>query len=246
MSTLVALSVRTVQRGPFLDPNGICYLEPNSARAFEAMNQAAIRELGIPIDVFEAGRTWARQNYLYQGWINKLPGFNLALPAGMSIHEKYEAVDYGGPWGIPGTREHNWLVARGPAFGWIWTGARFTHLEGWHFEQNGLVVAFTAAASITPITSTEKGSTVTLYYSTVPTPVPADYAVRALVAATIYALAGESPGTPANWLETQDTNLANGLAGFHSISQHAVHLEWPSYLDWKAKYLTPVLTKLAP
>ena len=152
MTTLVALSVTTTERGPFLDPNGILYLEPVSAHAFEAMNAAALRELGIPIDVTEAGRTWARQNYLYQGWLKHLPGFNLALPPGMSIHEKYRAADFGGPFAVIGTREHDWLVKRGPAFGWIWTGAHFTHVEGWHFEQNGLVVAATASNTSTPLT----------------------------------------------------------------------------------------------
>lgn len=52
-----------------------------------------------------------------------------------------------------------------------------------------------------------------------------------------YALAGESPGTSANWLETQDPNFANKLAETHGNSKLLSSGTWDS---WKARYLEPL------
>lgn len=52
-----------------------------------------------------------------------------------------------------------------------------------------------------------------------------------------FALAGESPGTSANWLETQDQNFANKLAKQHGNS---AELSEPSWNEWKARYLEPL------
>ena len=40
-----------------------------------------------------AGRTYEQQQYLYNGWIRRLPGFNLAAKPGTSLHEKGNAID---------------------------------------------------------------------------------------------------------------------------------------------------------
>ena len=103
-----------------------------------------------------------------------------------------------------------------------------------------------ASDGSSPIVSTptrkKKSSMTTMYFSKIPSPVPATHTQFA--AGVIYAIGGDSAGTPANWLETQDLNLANGLAGFHSAAtvQAAIWLEWDSYLEWRAKYLAPVAT----
>ena len=236
----------------YLDPatltqvDGWAYLETNTAHAWVAAcnEMAALGHGQMTISAPDgAYRDYARQVYWKAYWTGQGMPNNAATP-GTSNHGLGTCVDI-------------WEVVKWPysILAPVMNRHGFVHdfaPEPWHWHHTSInpadntATAAVTSTPITPVTSTEKGSTVTLYYSTVPTPVPADYTARGLVAATIYALAGESPGTPANWLETQDTNLANGLAGFHSISQHAVHLEWPSYLDWKAKYLTPVLTKLAP
>ena len=52
-----------------------------------------------------------------------------------------------------------------------------------------------------------------------------------------FALAGGSPGTPANWLETQDGTLANQLAG--QVGDSAL-LTPASFANWRAAYLSPV------
>lgn len=48
-----------------------------------------------------------------------------------------------------------------------------------------------------------------------------------------WALAGESPGTDANWLITRDQNLANKLAEVHG---NAIKLGRASWNEWGAKY----------
>lgn len=52
-----------------------------------------------------------------------------------------------------------------------------------------------------------------------------------------WALAGDSPGTPANWLITEDQNVANDWAESHG---DAVKLFEPSYSEFRGKYLSPV------
>jgi hypothetical protein len=57
--------------------------------------------------------------------------------------------------------------------------------------------------------------------------------------AAMFALAGGSPGTPANWLEITDPNLANQLA---IKNGNAVFLSKGTWAVWKKAYLTPVST----
>lgn len=55
---------------------------------------------------------------------------------------------------------------------------------------------------------------------------------------TLYALAGGSPGTPANWLETRDQQFANQLSA--QIGASSAGLTSGSFAAWKAAYLAPV------
>lgn len=52
-----------------------------------------------------------------------------------------------------------------------------------------------------------------------------------------FALAGESPGTSANWLETQDQAFANQLAKTHGDAKLLSAGTWD---QWKARYLEPL------
>jgi hypothetical protein len=54
----------------------------------------------------------------------------------------------------------------------------------------------------------------------------------------LFALAGGSPGTPANWLETSDSNFANQLSA--QIGASSAGLSHDSFLAWRAAYLAPV------
>lgn len=52
-----------------------------------------------------------------------------------------------------------------------------------------------------------------------------------------WALAGDSPGTPANWLTTAEQGVANAWAGAHGS---AVELEQHSYDDFRERYTAPL------
>lgn len=78
---------------------------------------------GMPGGLNSTYRTWAEQNYFYQGFIHHRPGFNFALPPGTSVHEKGFAGDFpAGP--------RAWLVQNGHAYGWRRTNPN----ESWHYE----------------------------------------------------------------------------------------------------------------
>lgn len=57
----------------------------------------------------------------------------------------------------------------------------------------------------------------------------------------LFALAGASPGTSANWLETRDQDLANDYARATGV-EVATKLSLPTYVAYQAKFLEPVLT----
>lgn len=52
-----------------------------------------------------------------------------------------------------------------------------------------------------------------------------------------WALAGDSPGTPANWLTTAEQGVANAWAAAHGS---AVELEQHSYEDFRGRYTAPL------
>lgn len=82
-------------------------------------------DIGRRVQITEAGRTWARQLYLYDGWRQRLPGFNRALhPSNplanhVLIDGRRGAVDSDEQTGVP------WV-----SHGWILTAAD----EAWHRE----------------------------------------------------------------------------------------------------------------
>lgn len=55
-----------------------------------------------------------------------------------------------------------------------------------------------------------------------------------------YALAGDSPGTSANWLVTTDTDLARAWGVVHGS---AVPLSVPTWASYESRYLEPLRTK---
>ncbi|MGO2091374.1 MAG: hypothetical protein ACTH34_05840, partial [Microbacterium gubbeenense] len=84
-------------------------------------------EVGHPLDINEAGRTWAQQNAHYQRYQSFLAGgpwAPIALPAGSSIHEFGRAID---------TDEQITTVLN--RHGWFHTVYRGGVLvEPWHYE----------------------------------------------------------------------------------------------------------------
>ena len=105
-----------------------------AAQSFNQMSSAYQRAWGSPLTVNSGGRTREEQAYLYEGWINRRPGFNLAAPPGGSLHESGIAVDIGGPITSSSTKQHAWLRANAAQYGWYWVGSNFG--EPWHWENH--------------------------------------------------------------------------------------------------------------
>ena len=107
---------------------------PAAERAYEALNAAYQKQFGTSLTVNSGGRSYAQQAQAYQNYLN---GGNLALPPGHSVHETGNAADFGGAILNAGSPEHQWLVANGARYGWVWAGKNFSQVEPWHFEYRG-------------------------------------------------------------------------------------------------------------
>lgn len=57
-------------------------VETAVARAFASMEAEFRRVWGLDLIISSGTRTRAEQQYLYDGWINRRPGFNLAAKPG--------------------------------------------------------------------------------------------------------------------------------------------------------------------
>jgi len=141
------------------------------------------------------------------------------------------------------------LVGVHCAYGWqtyAWSGGRVSSKAHVYQYRNGqvlnggsvdfcrsLAVDFGAYGSTslagetgTPITPPRRHDDMSkLYYQQNTTP-------------TLYALAGDSPGTPANWLETTDQGLANGWSA--QIGAASIPLNAATFASYKADYLSPL------
>jgi len=85
----------------------------------------------------------------------------------------------------------------------------------------------TPAPTPAPAPTTRKATPVTLYRNDSTTPYT-------------YALAGDSPGTPANWLVTTRADLARDWAAVHGS---AVPLDGPTFTAFAARYEAPLSVK---
>lgn len=111
---------------------------------------------------------------------------------------------------------------------------------GWYDPRNLKINSFGATASAKPgalsaATSGRTKSMATLFYKT-------SNNKRAGQGGTnpTYALAGDSPGTEANWNETTDAVHATDLARVHG---NAVFVTKDSYAYYQKKYTSPVKTR---
>lgn len=106
-------------------------VEVRTAKAYLKMKSAAARD-GINLDVVSGFRTMDEQRRLYNGWINRLPGFNPAAPPGFSNHQSGIALDLN-------TQGVSQSVGTGPVYNWLARNAgRFGFgripSEHWHWE----------------------------------------------------------------------------------------------------------------
>lgn len=106
-------------------------VELRTAKAYLKMKKAAKRD-GVHLQLNSGWRSMEKQRYLYNGWVNRLPGFNPAAPPGYSNHQNGLALDLNtqGVSQSQGTgRVYNWLANNAHRFGF----GRIA-LEHWHWE----------------------------------------------------------------------------------------------------------------
>lgn len=122
-------------------------VQTNVAQAFEQLRAAFKKQFGLDLIVSSGTRTREEQARLYDGWINRRPGFNLAAPPGKSNHEEsgprgpraLDLRDSGRDNGVTviGTTRSNWLARNAPAYGFTPAGHFFNPREAWHYEYTG-------------------------------------------------------------------------------------------------------------
>jgi len=91
---------------------------------------------GVLLPLKSGFRTYAKQAALYDGFIHKRPGFNLAAKPGFSNHEDGYAYDFAIS-GYEGNSLYDWLKAHAPKYGFV----RTVNKEPWHWEYRPEVAA---------------------------------------------------------------------------------------------------------
>lgn len=84
---------------------------------------------GVPLPLKSGFRTYPKQEYLHNGWVRRLPGFNLAARPGFSNHQDGYAYDFA-IGGYEGNPRYDWLKRNGPKHGFV----RTVNGEPWHWE----------------------------------------------------------------------------------------------------------------
>jgi hypothetical protein len=91
---------------------------------------AAAAANNVDVAINSGFRSFAEQAFLFQGFTNHVPGFNLAAQPGFSNHQNGIALDinvagFGGP-------TYNWLTQNATTFGFL----RTVNGEPWHWEHD--------------------------------------------------------------------------------------------------------------
>ena len=117
-----------------------------TAARFKRLAAAFQAETACSLHVSSGTRTLEEQAHLYDGWINRRPGFNLAAPPGYSNHEEsgpigpraLDVYDSGRDAGVTsvGTHRSNVLKRLAPQYGFNMAGLGFNPREAWHIEDN--------------------------------------------------------------------------------------------------------------
>ena len=110
-------------------------LRKEAAGALEDINVAFRERFGRDVPVLEGMRGIDRQNFYYDRYVNRKPGWTVAAYPGTSNHGWGVAVDFGSPINSSQSEEHAWLRANAPGYGWFWAGVDFG--EPWHWEYDG-------------------------------------------------------------------------------------------------------------
>ncbi|MCE4026144.1 M15 family metallopeptidase [Microbacterium sp. Au-Mic1] len=110
-------------------------VEAHVAGAFSGLRSAFHETFGFDLLVTDGTRTRAEQAELYDGWINRRPGYSLAAAPGLSNHEEtgprgpraLDVRDTGPDAGVTriGTERSRWLCENGPGHGFVAAGYDF-------------------------------------------------------------------------------------------------------------------------
>jgi len=115
--------------------NTIKLISNDIAEFYLALVRAAEKD-GVPMPLKSGFRTYAKQEYLYNGYVKKLPHFNLAAKPGFSNHEDGYAYDFAIA-GYEGNPRYDWLKKNAPRFGFV----RTVNKEPWHWEYRPEIAA---------------------------------------------------------------------------------------------------------
>lgn len=103
-------------------------VEYRTAAAYLRM-KAAARRAGVGLYIVSGFRTMERQRELYNCWVRRVPGCNLAARPGYSNHQSGLALDLNTSSG----GVYRWLTAHGREYGF----RRTVPSEAWHWEYAG-------------------------------------------------------------------------------------------------------------
>lgn len=136
-------------------------LRPEAAGALLLLNAAYFVAFGVNLIALEGLRNLDRQNFYWDRYVNRHPGWTVAARPGTSMHGWALALDFGGPIQSSATLQHAWLARNAPTYGWEWTGRNFG--EPWHFDYTGVNV--TAAQRAAYIAAGTGGTITTRAFS---------------------------------------------------------------------------------
>ena len=103
------------QQVPIHSPRGPAFLAPSAARAWEAMRQASLRELGVNLYPFGPDSAYRSYGKQVEAWRVFKAGGTEAAPPGTSAHGLGKAVD------LASLEMRNAVDKLGPRFGWAKT-----------------------------------------------------------------------------------------------------------------------------
>lgn len=80
------------------DDHHLSQVQDDFWERFTGFRTEAFELYGVRVLITRAWASFAEQDYLYQGWLKRLPGFNPAAPPGSSFHERGLALDTNPGW----------------------------------------------------------------------------------------------------------------------------------------------------
>jgi hypothetical protein len=111
------------------------YISADVAPFYLALVNAAESD-GVLLGLRSGFRTYAKQEFLFNGFKKGLPGFNLAAKPGFSNHQDGFAYDFVIS-GYEGNPLYDWLKKNGPKHGFV----RTVNKEPWHWEYRPQIAA---------------------------------------------------------------------------------------------------------